>query len=38
MSAVILNKIHKTFNKGELLAVNTVSFEVNEGELFAWIS
>lgn len=37
MSAVILNKIHKTFNKGELLAVNTVSFEVNEGELFGLI-
>src|SRR5690606_2894491 len=37
MSAVILNKIHKTFNKGELTAVNTVSFEVNEGELFGLI-
>lgn len=37
MSAVSLDKIHKTFNKGELAAVNSVSFEVKEGELFGLI-
>jgi ABC-type multidrug transport system ATPase subunit len=37
MSAVILNNITKTYNKGEVLAVNDVSFSVNKGELFGLI-
>lgn len=34
---VVLNNIVKTYNKGEIKAVNTVSFEVNKGELFGLI-
>lgn len=34
---VTLNNIVKTYNKGEILAVNDVSFSVDEGELFGLI-
>jgi ABC-2 type transport system ATP-binding protein len=34
---VVLNNIIKTYNKGEVKAVNNVSFEVNKGELFGLI-
>ncbi len=34
---VVLNNIVKTYNKGQVKAVNDVSFEVNKGELFGLI-
>ncbi|MBS1731302.1 MAG: ABC transporter ATP-binding protein [Bacteroidetes bacterium] len=37
MTDVVLNNIVKTYNKGEVKAVNDVSFEVNKGELFGLI-
>jgi len=37
MADVILKNITKTFNKGETLAVNDVSFVVEKGELFGLI-
>jgi len=37
MSDVILNNIVKTYNKGEIIAVNDVSFSVEKGELFGLI-
>jgi len=37
MSDVILNNITKTYNKGEVTAVNDVSFSVKKGELFGLI-
>lgn len=37
MADVILNNIVKTYNKGEIKAVNDVSFSVNKGELFGLI-
>jgi|BarGraIncu00222A_1022003.scaffolds.fasta_scaffold75093_2 ABC-type multidrug transport system ATPase subunit len=37
MSAIILDKIKKTYNKGKILAVDDISFNVNEGELFGLI-
>jgi ABC-type multidrug transport system ATPase subunit len=37
MSDVILNSIRKTYNKGAIVAVDDVSFEVGEGELFGLI-
>ena len=37
MADVVLNNIVKTYNKGEVKAVNNVSFEVNKGELFGLI-
>ena len=37
MSAVSLKNITKTYNKGRVLAVQDVSFEVAEGELFGLI-
>ena len=37
MADVVLNNIVKTYNKGEVKAVNDVSFEVNKGELFGLI-
>jgi ABC-2 type transport system ATP-binding protein len=37
MADVVLNNIVKTYNKGEIKAVNNVSFEVNKGELFGLI-
>ncbi len=37
MSAVTLNNIVKTYDKGHVLAVNDVSFDVKEGELFGLI-
>lgn len=37
MADVVLNNIAKTYNKGEVKAVNDVSFEVNKGELFGLI-
>jgi ABC-type multidrug transport system ATPase subunit len=37
MADVVLNNIVKTYNKGEIKAVNDVSFEVNKGELFGLI-
>ncbi len=37
MSDVILNNITKTYNKGEITAVNDVSFSVEKGELFGLI-
>jgi ABC-type multidrug transport system ATPase subunit len=37
MSDVILNNITKTYNKGEIIAVNDVSFSVEKGELFGLI-
>lgn len=37
MSDVVLNNIKKKYNKGQLTAVNNVSFSVNKGELFGLI-
>lgn len=37
MADVILQNITKTYNKGETLAVNNVSFSVEKGELFGLI-
>ncbi len=37
MKDVVLNNIVKTYNKGEVKAVNDVSFEVNKGEIFGLI-
>jgi ABC-2 type transport system ATP-binding protein len=37
MADVELHNIVKTYNKGEVKAVNDVSFSVNEGELFGLI-
>ena len=37
MDDVILNNIIKTYNKGEIKAVNDVSFSVGKGELFGLI-
>ncbi|MVZ65201.1 ATP-binding cassette domain-containing protein [Sphingobacterium sp. DK4209] len=37
MAAVSIDHIHKTFNKGGLTAVNSVSFDVKEAELFGII-
>jgi ABC-2 type transport system ATP-binding protein len=37
MADVVLNNIVKSYNKGEVKAVNNVSFEVNKGELFGLI-
>lgn len=37
MADVVLNNIVKTYNKGEVKAVNDVSFSVNKGELFGLI-
>ena len=37
MTDVILNNISKTYNKGEVKAVNEVSFSVKKGELFGLI-
>jgi ABC-2 type transport system ATP-binding protein len=37
MSSVALHKITKTYNKGQVLAVNDVSFSVEQGELFGLI-
>ncbi len=37
MSAVTLDKIVKTYNKGSTIAVNDVSFSVNDGEIFGLI-
>ena len=37
MADVVLNSIVKTYNKGEVKAVNDVSFDVQKGELFGLI-
>ena len=37
MSAVTLDKITKTYNKGKTVAVNEMSFSVDKGELFGLI-
>src|SRR5690606_31711222 len=37
MDAVTLENIHKTYNKGNVLAVDDVSFDVKKGELFGLI-
>ncbi len=37
MNAVILKNIRKTYDKGNVVAVDDVSFEVKEGELFGLI-
>ncbi|MFT3935328.1 MAG: ABC transporter ATP-binding protein [Chitinophagaceae bacterium] len=37
MSAVSLHNIRKTYNKGKLVAVDDVSFDVNKAELFGLI-
>jgi ABC-2 type transport system ATP-binding protein len=37
MNDVMLKNIKKTYNKGEVVAVNDVSFEVEKGELFGLI-
>lgn len=37
MADVVLKNITKTYNNGEVTAVNDVSFSVNEGELFGLI-
>jgi len=37
MAEVVLNNIIKAYNKGEVKAVNDVSFSVNKGELFGLI-
>jgi ABC-2 type transport system ATP-binding protein len=37
MDAVVLNSISKTYNKGQVRALDNVSFSVKEGELFGLI-
>ncbi len=37
MPSIVLNHITKTYNKGTTLAVDDISFSVNEGELFGLI-
>ena len=37
MSAIVLNNIVKTYNKGNTIAVNDISFSVTKGELFGLI-
>ncbi|MDB5282063.1 MAG: ABC-type multidrug transport system, ATPase component, partial [Bacteroidota bacterium] len=37
MASIILDSITKTYNKGEVLAVDKASFEVKEGEMFGLI-
>ena len=37
MSAVSLDHITKTYNKGKTVAVDEMSFSVNKGELFGLI-
>ncbi len=37
MADVVLNNISKSYNQGDLLAVDNVSFEVKKGELFGLI-
>lgn len=37
MKDIVLNSITKTYNKGEVKAVNNVSFEINKGEMFGLI-
>lgn len=37
MNAITLNNISKTYNKGSVLAVDDVSFSVEEGEIFGLI-
>lgn len=37
MAAITLQNITKTYNEGEVKAVNNISFEVEEGELFGLI-
>src|ERR1035437_1035887 len=37
MSAITLNNITKTYNKGNILAVDDVSFSVEKGEIFGLI-
>lgn len=37
MAEVILKNIRKTYNKGEIIAVDDVSFEVNKAEIFGLI-
>ena len=37
MPDVVLNNIVKTYNKGEIKAVDDVSFSVKDGELFGLI-
>lgn len=37
MDSIVLNNITKTYNKGKVMAVDNVSFEVKKGELFGLI-
>lgn len=37
MHAVSVNEVTKTYNKGKTIAVNTVSFTINQGEIFGLI-
>lgn len=37
MNAVLVDNIVKTYDKGKVLALNKVSFEVKQGELFGLI-
>ena len=37
MNSIVLENISKTYNKGNTLAVDDISFTVNEGELFGLI-
>lgn len=37
MNAVVLHNVTKTYNNGDVLAVNDITFSVNKGELFGLI-
>src|SRR4051812_22146436 len=37
MSAIVLDKVTKTYDKGKVIAVDDVSLNINKGELFGLI-
>lgn len=37
MSAISLNNITKTYNKGTVLAIDDISFDIEKGEIFGLI-
>ena len=38
MYSIIAENIHKTFDKGAITALDTISFSVKKGELFGMIA